>query len=103
MVKIYGDTLQPMVRAVHDFLKINKIEFEEVSIDVVDLINGKPVDEHYLEICPGRTVPCMEDGDLVLSESVAILCYLAAENGLEDPWYPSDVFARARVDRVLHW
>ena len=103
MVKIYGDLASPLVRALHAFLKINKIQFEDVRIDLFEMVGGKPVDEHYLEICPGRTVPCMEDGDLVITESVAILIYLATENGLEDPWYPSDVFARARVDRFLHW
>ena len=92
-----------MSRAVHAFLNINNIVVEIVDIELFDLFSRKPVDEHYLEICPLRTLPCLEDGDCVITDTVSILIYLAAENGLEDPWYPIDLFARARVDRFLHW
>jgi glutathione S-transferase len=45
-------------------------------------------------------IPTLQDGDLVLSESQAILRYLANRERRDD-LYPADPAARARVDMML--
>jgi glutathione S-transferase len=46
-------------------------------------------------------VPLLDDGDLRLSESSAILKYLAEKYAL--PSYPTDLKKRAKVDEVMDW
>eukprot|EP00798_Chlamydomonas_sp_ICE-L_P022751 gene22751-29918_t len=49
-------------------------------------------------------MPAMDDGDLKITESAAILAYLANKYEVAEHWYPrSDIKARARVDAVMHW
>ena len=47
-------------------------------------------------------MPAIDDHGFTLSESHAILTYLANKHGWSD-LYPSDPSARALVDRYLHW
>src|SRR5262249_51898041 len=54
----------------------------------------------YLELNPAGGVPTLVDGDFVLSESNAILRYLARREGRND-LYPDDLRASAVVDRLL--
>eukprot|EP00906_Rhabdomonas_costata_P027743 RCo039383 len=56
----------------------------------------------FLAINPWGTVPTIDDEGFILSESAAILCYLAGKHGWKDV-YPADVQQRARVDQYLHW
>jgi glutathione S-transferase len=51
---------------------------------------------------PNRTVPVLQDGDLVLWESHTILRYLAARYGAGTFW-PADPGARALADRWTDW
>jgi glutathione S-transferase len=46
-------------------------------------------------------VPMLEDGDLRLTESSAILKYLADKIG--SPTYPKDLKQRAKVNEVMDW
>ncbi len=50
---------------------------------------------------PRGQVPWIRDGDFVLSEMAAIVCYLADRHGWED-LYPTDVRVRARINQFLH-
>ena len=44
----------------------------------------------------------MQDGELVLSESPAILEYLAAKHGWHD-LFPTDAAERAKLSSIMHW
>jgi glutathione S-transferase len=55
----------------------------------------------FTKINPCQTVPAATDGDLVLTESNAILQYAADETG--SPLYPVDRKQRAAVNKWLFW
>jgi len=52
-------------------------------------------------INPNRLVPVLEDGDFRLTESSAILKYLADK--INSPAYPKDLKQRAKVNEVMDW
>lgn len=51
---------------------------------------------------PNGLVPCLEDGDLVLWESNAIVRYLAAQYAPGTLW-PTDPKVRAQADKWMDW
>ena len=61
---------------------------------------ARPRPAAYLALNPVGGIPTLEDGDLVLSESHAILRYLADREGRDD-LYPRAPGRRARVDEFL--
>jgi glutathione S-transferase len=73
------------------------VEFEAVS---VDLPAGEQHSDAFLAINPAAKVPALVDGDIVLTESVAIAVYLA-EKYPEKGFLPADPCARAQVMRWL--
>ena len=67
---------------------------------VVDLAKGAHKTPEYLAINPFGQVPVLEDGDTVVSDSTAILVYLAKKFGRTD-WLPEEAEAAARVQKWL--
>jgi glutathione S-transferase len=61
---------------------------------------NRPRPDWYLDRYPFGTIPFLEDGDLALGESNAILRYLANREGRAD-LYPTDPAGRGRVDWAL--
>lgn len=61
---------------------------------------ARPRPDWYLERYRFGTIPFLQEGDLELGESNAILRYLARSRGRAD-LYPTDPAARARVDWAL--
>jgi glutathione S-transferase len=61
---------------------------------------ARPRPAWYAERYPFATIPFLEDGDLEVGESNAILRYLANREGRTD-LYPADPAARAPVDWAL--
>ena len=72
-----------------------------LDYEVVDLMTGEHMKEPYGSINPSRLVPVLDDGDFRLTESSAILKYLAEKIG--SPAYPKDLKQRARVNEVMDW
>ncbi len=60
------------------------------------------MDDAYLAKNPNALIPTIEDEDVVLWESNAILRYLAAKHGGE-AWWPTDPARRALADRWMDW
>ena len=73
---------------------------EEMGLDYSVKAYGYPVPEAYRALNPLGTVPLLEDGGVVLNESIAILLYLAQTRG-PTPLLPSD--DPARLARCLQW
>ena len=73
-----------------------------VDMQSVDLRKGEQRTDAFLARNPNGKVPVLEDGDLVLWESHAILVYLGGlhpERGL----LPADARGRAEVERWMSW
>ena len=73
----------------------------DLDYQVVDLFKGEHMQEPYSQINPSCQVPMLEDGDFRLTESSAILKYLAEKSG--SPAYPTDPRLRARVNERMDW
>jgi glutathione S-transferase len=63
---------------------------------------GRTDTEEYRRMNPNRLVPVLQDGDLTLFESAAIVRYLGARYGSEQFW-PSDPVRRAPLDMWAEW
>jgi glutathione S-transferase len=97
-MKLYMHPVSMTSRPVRLFIAENGIKAEE---QVVDLMTGEHVQPAFTAINPSQLVPVLEDGDLRLTESSAILKYLAEKTG--SPAYPKDLKKRARVNEVMDW
>ena len=73
----------------------------EADFQVVDLFVGEHMGEPYRGVNPNQLVPTLEDGDFRLTESSAILKYLADKSN--SPTYPKDLKERARVNEMMDW
>ncbi|KFP24698.1 Glutathione S-transferase theta-1, partial [Colius striatus] len=65
--------------------------------------SGQQRTEEFQKVNILMKVPALRDGSFTLTESVAILLYLAQKFKTPDHWYPSDLQKRARVDEYLSW
>lgn len=97
-MKLYMHPVSMTSRPVRLFIAENKIPVEE---QVVDLFTGEHYKEPYSSMNPNRLVPMLDDGDLRLTESSAILKYLADKTN--SPAYPKDLKKRAKVNEIMDW
>ena len=73
-----------------------------VELVFVDLHKGDQHLPEFLNMNPNHRVPVLQDGDFYLWESRAIMQYLA-EKTPGQTLYPTDLKARADVNRWLFW
>ncbi|MCM2456759.1 glutathione S-transferase [Rhizobium sp. CG4] len=66
----------------------------------VDLANGEHKSAPFLKLNPFGQVPVLEDGDIIVNDSNAILVYLATKLGRKD-WLPDDLQSTAKVQKWL--
>lgn len=100
-LKIYGDQKSQPTRAIMLFCKLNGIDFEEITVELFDQEHLTP---QFEEINPVKEIPVIFHGDFKLSESHAILIYLAsAFPDVADHWYPADLRKRALLHSLLDW
>ena len=72
-----------------------------LDMELVDLFTGAHFKPDYMAINPSCQVPVLDDGDFRLTESSAILKYIAEKAG--SPAYPADPKKRARVNERMDW
>ena len=97
-MKLYQHPISPNTRRVRLVLCALGISHEEI---LVDLFKGENRQPEYLAKNPMGKVPMLEDEGLFLTESYAIIGYLAEKK--PSSLYPSEPRARADVNRWLFW
>jgi glutathione S-transferase len=97
-MKLHFHPVSTASRPVVFFCAEANIAYEPV---IVDLMTGAHHKEPFVSMNPSSMVPVLEDGDFVLSESSAILKYLAEKHN--SPAYPKDIQARGRINERMDW
>jgi glutathione S-transferase len=97
-MKLYFDPLSTPSRAVLFFLHDQGIACEE---EIINLAAGQNREETYRRINPTQLVPALDDNGFVLTESAAILQYLADTHAPDT--LPREARERARVIEALDW
>ena len=95
-MKLYGFPPTRTIRALWILQELD-LDFEYVQVDPTKDEHRRP---EFLAMNPAGKVPVLVDDDLVLSESVAIVLYLA-EKYPQKGFLPADPRARAEVNRWL--
>jgi glutathione S-transferase len=96
MIKLYGFAPTRSIRVLWTLRELD-VDFEFVT---VNLLAGEHQRPEFLQLNPAGKVPVLVDGDLVLTESIAIVLYLADKYRARD-LLPTDLKQRAQVNRWL--
>lgn len=97
MIKLYRHELSGHAHRVELFLSLLGLDHELVD---VDLVNGEHKQEAFRALNPFGQVPVIDDDGTIVSDSNAILVYLAKKYGTAT-WLPEDAEGAARVTRWL--
>jgi len=98
-MRLYHNPLSPNVRRVRLTAAVLGLELEEKRLDFA---KGEHKSPEYLALNPNGAVPTLVDGDFVLTESRAIMQYLASKKP-ESGLLPRDEATRADVTRWQFW
>jgi glutathione S-transferase len=97
-MKLYTYPGSPVCRPIAMFIADHGLTVEEQTID---LMAGEQYQAAFAAINPNNAVPVLEDGGFRLTESSAILKYLA--DLVDSPTYPKPLPARAQVNAAMDW
>ncbi|WP_041658134.1 glutathione S-transferase family protein [Azoarcus sp. KH32C] len=97
-MKLYFHPASTTSRIILLFVSEEGIPFEP---EVVDILSGAHLSGSFPSINPKRLVPALDDDGFIVTESAAILRYLAAKTG--SAAYPTDLKERARVDEMIDY
>ncbi|KAK1125626.1 hypothetical protein K0M31_005187 [Melipona bicolor] len=75
----------------------------ELNLKQISFVNQEHLTPEYLKMNPQHTVPTINDNGFIISESRAIITYLANQYGKDDSLYPRDPKKRALVDQRLYF
>lgn len=95
-MKLYDLELSGNCYKVRLFVALAKIELDTVPVDVLGGEHKRPP---LTDLSPWGQLPILEDGEVVLRDSQAILVYLAARYG-DESWLPRDP---AGLGEVMQW
>ncbi|KAL0882941.1 hypothetical protein ABMA27_016440 [Loxostege sticticalis] len=100
-LKLYCDLISQPSRTLYILLKTAKYNFEPKYVKLAKA-------EHYSEefttqVNRMQRVPVIDHNGFLLTESVAIVKYLAREKIIPESLYPVDSKQQARVDEFLEW
>jgi glutathione S-transferase len=97
-ITLYRHALSGHSHRVEAFLSILGLDTKIVNID---LANGEHKQAAYLSKNRFGQVPVLEDGSYTLSDSNAILVYLATKYDAARSWLPENLIEAAEVQRFL--
>ncbi|MGV8920421.1 MAG: glutathione S-transferase family protein [Pseudomonas sp.] len=96
-MKLYSYPLSGHSHRVRLFLSLLGIEYSLINVDLSVKAHKDP---EFLKVNPFGQLPALDDDGEVISDSLAILVYLAKKYGNTD-WLPEAPAAAARVQRWL--
>ncbi|XP_051806780.1 glutathione S-transferase theta-3-like isoform X1 [Acanthochromis polyacanthus] len=99
-MELYLDLVSPPCRFVYLFAKKLNIPFE---FKLIELVSGQQFSEEFGKVSIVRMIPVMKDGNFILTESAAIVEYLAQKHSAPDHWCPAELQQRARLTEYLNW
>ena len=97
-MKLYGVPLSGHTHRARLFLSLLNLPHEFVQ---VDMAAGEHRQQPFLALNAFGEVPVLQDGDVTLADSNAILVYLASRYDDSGRWLPRDPVAAANVQRWL--
>jgi glutathione S-transferase len=97
-IRLYRHALSGHSHRVELFLSLLGLPYALIT---VDLRSGAQRQQEYLKLNPFGQVPTIDDDGVILSDSNAILVYLASKYAEETTWLPSDPLGAALVQRWL--
>ncbi|GJQ73309.1 GstT1 [Trypoxylus dichotomus] len=100
-LKLYYDFMSQPSRAM--FILLNKSNIQFVQCPVALHKGEQLTDKYRNEVSRFQKVPVIDHDGYKLTESIAILRYLAREKDLPENLYPKDSKKQARVDEFLEW
>lgn len=95
-IRIHRHALSGHSHRVQLFASLAGINYELVD---VDLVAGEHKKEPFLSLNPFGQVPVIEDGEITVADSNAILVYLARKYAPD--WLPTDPVQEAEVQKFL--
>jgi glutathione S-transferase len=97
-IVVHRHALSGHAHRVELFLSLLKVPFRVVDVDLMAGAQKKP---EFLRMNPFGQVPVIEDGDVTLADSNAILVYIASRYDESGAWYPRDALTAARIQQWL--
>ncbi|HDY7974311.1 TPA: glutathione S-transferase [Vibrio vulnificus] len=98
MIKLYWHPMSGHAHRAHMLLSILELDFELIT---VDLPTGEHQRPEFLALNPFGQIPVLVDGEIVISDSNAILVYLATVYDREQIWLPESPLVRAHIEQFL--
>lgn len=97
MIRLYRNAVSGHCHRVELFLSLLGLPFEKVDINFRENEHKSPA---FLALNPLGQIPVLQDGDVTLADSNAILVYLEGQYA-PGQWLPRDPVGAARVQRWL--
>lgn len=96
-IKLYRFRLSGHSHRIELMLSLLNLPYEVIEVDRASNENKQPA---FLTMNPFGQVPVIQDGDITLADSNAILVYLAGKYD-EGNWFPREPLLAAKVQRWL--
>ncbi|MEO8153754.1 MAG: glutathione S-transferase [Rhizobacter sp.] len=97
-IRVYHHPISGHAHRVRLFLSLLQLPFEAIEIDITKGEQKKP---EFLALNSFAQVPVIQDGDVTLADSNAILTYLALRYDPSGQWLPREPLGAAQVQRWL--
>ncbi|XP_076676405.1 glutathione S-transferase 1-1-like [Andrena cerasifolii] len=99
-IVLYAQEVSPPCRAV--LLAAHAIGLD-LEVREVDLAKQEQLSDEFVKLNPQHTIPTIDDNGFILTDSHAIICYLADKYAKDDSLYPKDAKKRALVNQYLYF
>jgi glutathione S-transferase len=98
-IRLYRHALSGHAHRIELFLSLLGLPYEKIDVDMVRGAHKAP--EFIARNNPFGQVPVIEDGNVAMADSNAILVYLANRYDSEGRWLPREALGAARVQQWL--